>query len=260
VAYKGKPSQRRAKALKRLNHGGKWLFLFLFISIPLFGASKAWQVKAPGGSEADLEKNISYYYGTSSEQVELSNEDGALLFADRLTYKEKEESFHAEGHIDMFKKQPKLRRITGTELFYNSLTEDFSMPSGGQVTFGPEQSVLTAGEIKGNLKSENFVARTNCRYADPDGILTTVRMDGDILSGVFNAHAQVVFEGKKATIRSANAVYYQKEERAIFKDKPIVTQDKKTFTATEIIYDMKNNHIKALGPVQYISPGDGGSK
>ncbi|HEX2953187.1 MAG TPA: LptA/OstA family protein [Bacillota bacterium] len=246
--------------MKRLRHGGKWLFLFLFISIPLFGANKAWQVKAPGGSEADLETNISYYYGTSSEQVELSNEDGALLFADRLTYKEKEEDFHAEGHIDMVKKQPKLRRIIGNELFYNSLTEDFSLPSGGRVTFGPEQSVLTADEIKGNLKRENFVARNNCRYTDPDGILTSVQMDGDMISGVFNAHEQVVFVGKKATIRSENAVYYQKEERAIFKDKPVATQDKKTFTATEIIYDMKNKHIKALGPVRYISPGDGGSK
>jgi lipopolysaccharide assembly outer membrane protein LptD (OstA) len=261
VAFEGKPSQRGAKALKRIGNGRKWALALLLVAIPVLGAEKAWQINAPGGSEADLEKDISYYYGTATTQVEMRTEDGALLRADRLTYNEKEERYRAEGHVDMVRSQPKLRRIVGPELLYNAITEDFFMPAGGQVTFGPEQGTLTAAEIKGNLKRETFEARTNCRLTDPDGVLTSVRMDGNALSGVFNAYEKVVFVGKKATIRSEHAVYYQKEDRAIFKDNPIVTQDKKVLTSTEIIYDIKNNRVKALGPVHYVSPAtDGGSK
>lgn len=238
----------------------RWVFLLFCVTIPLLigAAGKNWIVKAPGGSDADLEQNTISYYGADNLPVELTTEDGMVLHANQLDYRQKEETFHGIGNVDLLKSQPKLRELIGSDLFYDSLKDDFAMASGGQIKFGPEQTSLSAGVINGNLKKETFIASNNCRLTDTNGVLTSNRMDGDNSTGIFNAYEQVVFVGKKAVIHSGAAVYYQKDNKADFTDKPTVTQDDKVFSATEIVYDMKNNRIKAIGPVQCIAPGPKG--
>lgn len=133
------------------------------------------------------------------------------------------------------------------------------MPMGGKIRLGPEQTTLEALKITGNMQTETMNAEEKCVLTDPDGVITSRFIDGDAKKGQFTARENVVFTGKNLKIQSGRAVYYSKEKRTHFLDKPIVTRDKEVFTATEIIYDLKNNKVKAIGPVEYRSqtvPGE----
>lgn len=235
-----------------------WIAAALLISLPVLGAVESWQIKAPRGTDVDLEKETVLYYGSAKTLVEALAQDIRLV-GETLEYQRKNGRFIAKGQVVLTRTLPKFREFTGSLMIYDELKEDFQMPTGGKVRLGPEQSTLDSSKISGNIGTELFYAEGNCVLTDPNGVLTSRFMDGDCKKGQFNAREQVVFVGKNMQVRSGRAIYYQKENRTHFFEKPVVTRDKEIFTAAEIIYDLKSNKVKAIGPVEYRSqsaPGE----
>lgn len=229
-----------------------WMILVLLASIPALAAVDAWQIKAPRGTDIDLETETIQYYGDAQNPVEAVGKDSRLM-GETLEYQRKSGRFIAKGQVVLTRSQPKLREYSGALLFYDEPTGEFQMPMGGKIRLAQEQMTLEASRFSGNARSELFQAEGSCKLVDQNGVLTSDRMEGDAGKGQFFAEENVIFTGKNVTIRSKRAIYHQKERQTRFLDKPVVTRDKEVFTATEIIYDLKANKVKAIGPVEYRS-------
>jgi lipopolysaccharide assembly outer membrane protein LptD (OstA) len=229
-----------------------WLFLVILVVVPIVCAAEAWQINAPGGTEIDLEREVVFYYGAGSNQVEAVL-DRTTLFGDRLEFYRLESRLVAKGRVLLRREQPEFWEFSGSEIVYDSQKQEVLLRTGGKVVFGEKRSKLEAGEFSGNLKEQKFIANRQCLLSDRDGTLFSNQMNADLNSGMFVAKDNVVFQTENLTVRAKKAVYNQKSDIVKFSGKPLVTRGKETFTAVEISYDRRNKKIKATGPVEYKS-------
>ena len=229
-----------------------WLFLMILVVVPIVCAAETWQINAPGGTEIDLEREVVFYYGDGSNQVEAVM-DRTTLSGDRLEFYRGESRLVAKGRVLLRRERPEFWEFYGPEMVYNSQSQEVLMRTGGKVIFGEKRSILEAGEFSGNLKEQSFSANRKCLLSDKDGTLFSDRMNGDLDSGIFVAKDKVVFQTENLTVQAKQAIYNQKIDIVKFSGKPLVTRGKETFTAVEISYDRKNKKIKATGPVEYKS-------
>ncbi len=233
----------------------KKILFFTVVSIillisPVAGSSSGNPIEflAPGGGEADLERDILKYYSTKKELIRMTWQD-FVLNAVYLEYYRHQGLIKGKQQVKIVWQQTPVRMLTCRELIYQQVQNRLTARQNVVLKYG-EELLLKGDLLKWDRRSDQVELRGSPVIAYQDWLVRGSQINGEIEAGIFEIEGPVVAERNEMKITAGRVRYHAPEKLLYCQEQPVLVKGRNQLTAVEIIYDLQQKKIITKGPTR----------